>query len=274
MIKISHESPLCLLEESLKYNDYQYILPFFWTRYPEYREFMLNYRKQEGSFIILDNGLFEGEVPTIQELIALVNEIKPDVFIVPDEWNDRSKTHVNAKYWMGLKNSNTLPEETELMVVLQGNTFGEIKQLYLQCIDLGYTHFSLNHSSIAYDNEFGGEVGSELISLTTKTAGRLQLVEELVKENLMKKYHYIHLLGCSLPVEFMYYKPELVEYINSIDTSNPIITGILGNKYISKIGLLSKPKQKMEEFFDKDLDSKQINDILHNIKQFQILVNG
>ena len=85
MIKICHESPLCLLEESLKYNDYQYVLPFFWDRFTEYKEFMLDYRKHKDSFIILDNGLFEGEVPTHQELINIIYEIKPDIFIVPDE---------------------------------------------------------------------------------------------------------------------------------------------------------------------------------------------
>jgi len=273
MIKISHESPLCLLEESLNYNDYQYVLPFFWDRFPKYKEFMLDYRKHKGSFIILDNGLFEGEVPTHQELINMIYQIKPDIFIVPDEWNDIDKTHVNAKYWMGLKRSGVLPEETELMVVLQGKTFSELKRLYIQCIDLGYNHFALNHSSVAYDSIFGEDQESYNNELARKSSGRIQLVQELVDEKIMKPYHYIHLLGCSLPVEFLYYQPKLARYINSLDTSNPIIAGILEHKYISRIGLLDKPKQKMESFFDKNLESTQIDIILENINKFKILVN-
>ena len=273
MIKISHESPLCLLEESLKYNDYQYILPFFWERFPKYKEFMLNYRKQKDSFIILDNGLFEGEVPTHQELINMVYKIKPNIFIAPDEWNDIDKTHVQAKYWMGLKNSGVLPEETELMVVLQGNTFSELGRLYQQCIDLGYTHFALNHSSVAYDNIFGENFEQYNNALARKTSGRLQLVEWLIEKNILKEHHYIHLLGCSLPIEFAYYTKKQAKYINSLDTSNPVIAGILEHKYISHLGLLDKPVQKMENFFDKDLEVEQISIILDNIKKFKIIVN-
>ena len=72
MILISHESPLCLLEKSKEYNDFQYILPYFYQRYPKYKEFMDSYNGMK----ILDCGLYEGEVPTIPELINLIKEKK------------------------------------------------------------------------------------------------------------------------------------------------------------------------------------------------------
>jgi hypothetical protein len=40
-MKISHEVPLELLEWSKTTNDYEYILPYFYKRYPEYKEFYL-----------------------------------------------------------------------------------------------------------------------------------------------------------------------------------------------------------------------------------------
>jgi len=37
-MRISHEVSLDLLEESLKWNDYQYVLPHLMDKYPTYRE--------------------------------------------------------------------------------------------------------------------------------------------------------------------------------------------------------------------------------------------
>ena len=257
---ISHESPLCLLEESLEYNDYQYILPYFWYRFPKYKEFMLNYRKTKDSFIILDNGLFEGETYTIDELVTLTNEIQPDILIVPDAWNDCTKTHVNAKYWMGLKKSNVLPEMTDIMVVLQGKSYQEIKNLYRLCTDLGYNYYSFNHSSIAYNSP-----------TTDKSLRRFELITECVNENIIKRGHYIHLLGAINVNEFNYYKRYMPKVIYSIDTSNPILRGChkeLYNYYNTQV----KPKGKIEDFFEVDLDNAQRSYILSNINTFKEIV--
>jgi len=40
-MKISHEVPLSLLEKSLMFNDYQYVLPHLIDKYNEYKLFML-----------------------------------------------------------------------------------------------------------------------------------------------------------------------------------------------------------------------------------------
>lgn len=257
MIKISHESPLALLEDSLLYNDYQYILPYFWDRYPQYKEFMKNYN----GFKILDNGLFEGEVPTIQELRNLINEVEPNIFITVDEWNDSMITLKNAKYWMGLKNSGVLPEKTELMVVLQGKSFSEMELLYRQCVDLGYTHFAFNHSSIAYINEI-----NDLVK------GRKSLITKLFMNNIIKPNHYIHLLGATDVREFSFYEEYFPSKINSVDTSSPIIKGIEREIYTDD-NYHIKSSNKMEVYFDKELDLDQEFCILENIKQFKKIIN-
>lgn len=262
MIKVSHESPLKLLKNSLQYNDYQYILPYFWFRYPEYKEFMLDYRNQKNSFIILDNGLFEGETYTINQLLNLINEIKPDIFIVPDEWNNSFITHVNAKYWMELKKSNVLPEGTEIMVVLQGKDFPQIKQLYLQCIDLGYKHYAFNHSSIAYEK--GG---------IDKSFSRYELIEECIEEGIINKNHYIHLLGAININEFYLYNVYHPGIINSIDTSSPVLRGCNFEIYNYK-NSMEKPKGKIEDFFDKDLTPLQLLNINYNIEFFKKLIKS
>jgi hypothetical protein len=238
-MKISHEVPLQLLEWSKSVNDYEYILPYFYKRYPKYKEFYLQC-KEEGRFSILDNGLFEGETYTKNELVDLINETKPDIFIVPDEWNDFQKTYEHAKEW----SETFVNPVTKLMVVLQGETFTEIKLLYNLCYNLGYRHFALNHSSVAYDKAFPHKN-----TLVSKMMGRIQLID-FMSERFRKDDSYIHLLGCSLPQEFMYYKEY--NFIKSVDTSNPLLVGA-NKEFYDKFGMTTKPKEKMEAFFNKDM---------------------
>ena len=40
----------------------------------------------------MDNGLFEGVTHTNQDLLDKINLIEPDIFIVPDEWNNKAVT--------------------------------------------------------------------------------------------------------------------------------------------------------------------------------------
>lgn len=264
-ILISHETPLSMLEESNSYNDYQYLLPYFYYRYPKYREFMNKY----SGMIIADNGLFEGETYTIQQQIELIKESKPTIYIVQDEWNDPLITLKNAKYWMGLKKSGVLPDTLNLMVVLQGKTFGEIEILYQQCVDLGYKHFAFNHSSIAYQNEINSLEG-ELIKAKV---GRITLIKQLWNKNIIKQHHWIHLLGATDITEFSYYKQALPGIIDSIDTSSPIIKAIEEGLYTEE-NTKTKSKNKLEKYFEEEFDSVKKDCILKNIKRFKNIVNG
>jgi hypothetical protein len=241
-MKISHECPLQLLPWSKTINDYEYILPYFYYRYPKYKEFYLQC-KAEGRFSILDNGLFEGETYTTEQLIDLNNELKPDIFIIPDEWDDWVKTYEYAKEWAIIALDNPSLHNIKFMIVLQGNSFDEIKRLYKFCYDLGYRYFALNHSSSAYDKLFPHK--NKLIS---KMMGRIQTVH--LMSNVFADDVYVHLLGASLPQEFMYYKEY--NFIKSIDTSNPILVGA-NKEFYNKFGITTKPKDKMEVFFEKDM---------------------
>ena len=60
-IKVSHESPIALLPESIQYNDYQYCLVHLMEEEPEYKDWFLgNYRaKRPDGEILLDNSIFE-----------------------------------------------------------------------------------------------------------------------------------------------------------------------------------------------------------------------
>jgi hypothetical protein len=55
-MKLSHEVPLCLLEDSLDFNDYDYALVHLLDKDEDYADFFMK-AKQQGRYIILDNSL-------------------------------------------------------------------------------------------------------------------------------------------------------------------------------------------------------------------------
>ena len=65
MVKISHEVPKCLLEESLSFNMYDYCLPHLMEEDEEYRKFFMK-SKDIGREIFLDNSLHEKRIPIIR----------------------------------------------------------------------------------------------------------------------------------------------------------------------------------------------------------------
>ena len=82
-----------------------------------------------------------------------------------------------------------------------------------------------------------------------------------------------HLLGCSLPQEFSFYKHSDYDWIYSLDTSNPVVHGIKGISYGSD-GLWSKERQKLHELINSDIDEYQLDSIRNNIQKFKWYTNG
>jgi hypothetical protein len=246
------------MHNGYEWNDYDYCLPHLVDHYEQYRLYFQK-AKLDKRFIIMDNGLFEGVEHTTEDLLSKINLIRPNIFIVPDAWNDSTTTLVNAKSWM-MNHKPKLPEGVELMAVCQGEDIHDLIRTYQTLLDLGYKHIAFNHSSCAYFEMYPG-----LDPLKTQMYGRMEFIRHLVMNNIIDKNAYHHLLGCSLPQEFMSYKDWT--FIKSVDTSNPILVGAEGEKY-SDSGLNWKPKEKLEYYFEKDL-SRQIEDIIFNVNKFK-----
>jgi hypothetical protein len=260
-MKVSHELPLDLIRYAYKWNDYDYCLPHLIDQYDEYRSFF-EYSRLQRRFIIMDNGLFEGVEHTTEDLLDKINLVRPNIFIVPDAWNDSTTTLVNAKSWM-INYRPNIPKEVELMAVCQGKDMGELATTYQTLVDLGYTHIAFNHSSIAYQKEYEG-----LDHLKASMYGRMEFIRRLVANKIIRPTFYHHLLGCSLPQEFMAYKDW--GFVRSVDTSNPILVGAEGKRYTDS-GLTWKPKEKLEYYFEKNLHG-QIEDIIFNVNRFKSFI--
>ena len=260
-MKVSHELPLGLMQYGYEWNDYDYMLPHLIDKYLQYRIYFQK-SSLDNRFIIMDNGLFEGVVHTKEDLIEKINTFIPNIFIVPDEWNDSATTLRNAKEWINEHKPN-LPEEVELMAVCQGKTMLELTTTYQTLVDLGYTHIAFNHSSIAYQEHYS-IIGSHS-PLFASMYGRMEFIRSLVETDTIRKSNYHHLLGCSLPQEFMCYNDW--DFIKSCDTSNPILVGAEGKRYQDG-GIDWKPKEKLEYYFEMDLEDK-MEDIKFNVQKFK-----
>jgi len=260
-MKVSHELPLSLMQYAYKWNDYDYCLPHLIDESTRYKLFFQKARV-DNRFIIMDNGLFEGVDHTIADLLEKINLIRPNIFIVPDAWNDSTTTVRSAKHWM-MNYSDKLSEiDVNLMAVCQGETIGELIVTYQMLVDLGYKHIAFNHSSIAYQKEYED---NNLSPLKSSMYGRMELIRKLVQSNTIRESYYHHLLGCSLPQEFMAYDDW--KFIKSVDTSNPILVGAEGVRY-SDSGINWKPKEKLAYYFEKDLTDR-FEDIKFNVDKFK-----
>jgi hypothetical protein len=156
---------------------------------------------------------------------------------------------------------NHLPENVNLMAVCQGQDMGELITTYQTLVDLGYNHIAFNHSSIAYIKEYP----SDMLRLKAQMYGRMEFIRKLVERGTIRKSHYHHLLGCSLPQEFMAYSDW--KFIRSCDTSNPILVGAEGVRYTDS-GIHFKPEHKLEHYFEKNLEDK-VEDIKFNVQRFK-----
>ena len=261
MIKTSHELPLCLLDKSYDWNDYEFCLPTYWFKSEQYKQHYLNARKEK-RFIIADNGLFEGDSFTEQQLIDFVNELQPDVFVIPDVWNDAFQSYRNAKYWQN-EVKEKLPAKTNLMAVIQCTNYNIGSALYEEYIDLGIKHIAFNHSSTAYQQFFPHKNLS-----VSKMMGRIYFISKLLAQDVIEPNVHHHLLGCAIPDEFKYYGPGY-EFIKTLDTSNPVVWGCKGFSYDDIVTSIMKPKEKIEEFFYEDLDYMTKELIFDNIKKFK-----
>ncbi len=237
MIKISHETPLCLLEDSKHFNDYDYCLPHLLDEEKGYEEYFRQVKK-EGRYIIMDNSLHElGEAYNNERLMYWINELEPDEFIVPDVWENRDQSVVNAKEWSQI----ILPENTTKVAVVQATTIHEASTCYQTYKDLGYKKIAFSYGA-SYYNDVVPHPNKDL----GKALGRLSVISALYKTKVIHQDDRIHLLGCSVPQEFGWYKGY--DCIESIDTSNPVMAALEGTRY-NLSGLDKKPKANMNDYF-------------------------
>ena len=257
-MKISHEVPICLLEDSLDFNDYQYCLPHLLDQDEDYKNFFYK-AKQQGVYIIMDNSLHElGHAYDRSRLLYWINELKPNEFIVPDVWQETNASIVNAKEWINLE----LPKEVTKVAVVQAKNFLDAVLCYQTYKDLGYQKIAFS-----YGAEYYLEHSSHPNKNLAKALGRIEVISRLYNIGIIQPTDRVHLLGCQVPQEFSWYKD--MPFIETIDTSNPIMATLDGIQY-GRNGLTDKPKANMNDhFYTTNLDYNLLD---WNLRMFRKLL--
>jgi hypothetical protein len=257
-MKISHEVPICLLDDSLDFNDYQYCLPHLLDQDEDYKKFFYE-AKKEGVYIIMDNSLHElGHAYDRSRLIYWINELKPNEFIVPDVWQDTNASVVNAREWINIE----LPNEVTKVAVVQATNYTDAAVCYQIYKDLGYKKIAFSYGAEYYLNH-SHHPNKNL----AKALGRIEVVSRMYDMGLIKSTDRVHLLGCQVPQEFSWYKG--MNFIETIDTSNPIMATLDGIQY-GHNGLREKPKSNMNDnFYTTEIDYNLLD---WNLRMFRKLL--
>ena len=256
-IKISHETPFCMLEKSLEFNDYQYALPHLLESNEEYRNHFLKC-KEMGIEIYLDNSLHElGYAMDADTLLKWINILRPSNFFIPDVWEDKDASVRNARQWATIE----LPKEVMKVAVVQAKSAHEAMLCTQTYKDLGYKKIAYSYGA-SYYNEVCPHPNKDL----GKAIGRFIVLSSLYEQRILTKFDRVHLLGTASPIEFGMYKN--LDCIESIDTSNPIMAAI-GEMPYTKMGLQSKPIANMNNFQDMNINDLNIDLVDWNVTMFK-----
>jgi hypothetical protein len=260
-MKVSHEVPLAYLDDSLVYNDYDYLLPHLYDKHEKYKEFFLK-SKEAGRYIIMDNSLHElGKAYDTTRMLEIINELKPNEFIIPDVWENHTLSMRNAKEWSQIN----LPEGVTKVAVVQGKSLGDIIECYHVYKMLGYEKIAFSYGA-SYYNDLINHPNKD----QGKALGRIYVIMKLIEDGIIQSSDRIHLLGCALPQEFQFYKN--ISQIETIDTSNPIMAAF-EKQYYNHFGLEVKPKVKIDDVFEANFDDEIQDFILYNTTEFKLINN-
>ena len=265
MIKIAHEAPIDLFDEVQRLTDYDYALVHLLEENGRYRD-TFEHAVKKGREVILDNSIFELEEAFEADRFALwVERLKPTWYIVPDALENAEKTMQQAANWF--KNYSHVPGKS--IGVVQGKTYQEIRDCYRAMDEIA----NVDMIAISFDYSYYRESCPHPNKYVSWMLGRVKLLGDLERDNIINKDKPHHLLGCGLPQEFSFYKHADYKWIYSLDTSNPVVHGIKNIPYGPE-GLWSKESRKLHELIDYPLENLDINLILDNIKSFRNFTNG
>jgi hypothetical protein len=281
---VAHEAPLKIMERVRGLTDYDYALVHLLEENKEYRDFFFKSKKL-GRKIILDNSLYElGEAYNHDKFINWLYELEPDEYIIPDvfqnyEANIKSFEEFLVKFDRGTFRGKAIG-------VIQGKNYQELKDSYLFmrehadkiAISFGYDYFWQQALEKMDRDVFTAITSSplnnekrikEVWKPTAYSVFRPILLQQFIEDGIIDYTKPHHLLGCGLPTEFINYKGELYSFIETIDTSHPVLMGYNLKSYENNVNLEHKITEKMVDIFENEISDSQLEYVEENINLFK-----
>lgn len=262
MIKTFHEAPKSIFRAVQSMTDGDYALVNLFAKDEEYYQ-MFKDAVHKGREVILDNGVFElGEAWNADQFAGWVDKLQPTYYIVPDVLEKGQATIESFFNFIGTHKG--LPGK--VLGVVQGENMYEFIRCY-KAIEPYCDKVGISFDCSWYRDDM--QSGNKWEQLA---GGRLKTLVQMDDAGIINRSKPHHLLGVSLPQEMQYYKLYGWKWIDSVDTSNPVVHGLKHIVYSSD-GLHDKETQKLYTLINAQVDSAQLNAIVHNIKQFRRFCN-
>lgn len=264
MIKTYHEAPKCIFNKVQKLTDGDYALV---NLFPEDEEYYKQFDPRRRD-VILDNGVFElGEAFDSEVFAGWVDKLQPTWYIVPDVLEDGEATI--ARFMDFISKYRNLPGK--IIGVAQGKDYNDFVKCYKTiepyCDKIG----------LSFDCSWYREGIQSVNPWVQLAGGRCRTLIRMDDDRIINRRKPHHLLGVALPQEMAHYqlfqREGTFRWIDSVDTSNPVVHGLKGIAYDSD-GLLSKESQKLYTMINSEVSPVQWKTIEHNIKQFRRFCNG
>lgn len=268
MIKVAHEAPLQIMSLVQTLTDYDYALVHMFEENEDYYKFFKD-ALAKGREVILDNSIFELNTAfKMHEFAEYVTELKPTWYIIPDALEDKDTTIKQCIEWVN-DYQPQIPRVCKSIAVVQGSTYDEVVECYKAIEPL------VDKVAISFDYCFFKDLVSADVNMPTKfhgyMYGRKVLLNKLVDDNVINQDKPHHLLGAGLPQEFKGYAAQY-PWIDSIDTSNPVVHGLFNIKY-DEYGLNDKVSTKLYTLINSEVSQEQIDDIEYNVNIFKTFLN-
>jgi hypothetical protein len=268
-MKVSHESPISILDYSKNYNDFDYALVHLFETHPDYYNYFKTARSVYNREVLLDNSIFElGKAFDSDKFLAAAIDIKPNMFIVPDVLEETVHTVNSFSQWQQSGKINEIKQYciTRAIGAVQGKTWNDLLACYQFMAD------SADMVAISFDFSYYEVTGEGGTKLDRWCSGRQRFISQLIDSGAWRWDKPHHLLGCSLAKEFRYYVENNIHNIVSCDTSNPIVAAIHNLKYDADYGLPFKPSTKLADLIDHQFNEDQLAIVDYNTTMFKKII--
>ena len=268
-ILVSHESPISILQKSKTYNDFDYALVHLFDTHPTYFQFFKDSLRIYNRQVLLDNSLFElGKAFEASRYMARIEELNPTMALIPDVFEDGPSTIEHYRHFIQQYDKTLRDLGTVKIGAVHGRNWNELLNCYRFMAE------SADMIAISFDFIFYQMIGEGNSHNERCYTGRQRFIRQLIDRGAWEWNKPHHLLGCSLPQEFGYYRKQGIYNIRSVDTSNPVVHGMCNIRYCDTFGLNQKLTLKLADLISEEVSQDSINDILYNVDCFKRILNG
>lgn len=269
MIKRFHEAPKSIFKKVQEYTNGDYALVHLFETDPEYFD-LFKEAVRSGREVILDNSVFELETAfDPDKFLTWIRLLQPTYYIVPDVLEDAAGTIENMGRWIKEFESD-VPKHCKKIGVVQGKDFQDLRYCYYFMDKVA----NVDKIAISFDYSYYEKTFPHPNKLIRWALGRVKLLRDLEESGIINKDKPHHLLGCGTPGEGIFYNSKDFGWIDSIDTSNPVVHGLKDILYEGPLGLTTKESQKLCDLIDSSVSYSQWENIEYNLLAFEKLWNG